>query len=627
MIERTPPPVPRDEQAGEAELFGLLAACAETVVNSSDAKAFLDWIAEAGPAHAPRFAAAIDPRTGPPGLVFRAIGVSIYNAMPLPGAGFRPRPIPTPGRNEPCSCGSGHKYKHCCLPLAGILDLRDYNMLRHVLDALPKKVFLALPESAVDVIAVYDAAHQWHDEGDAERAAALLEPWFAADRELKAKLEPLFDQLMDSYLAIGQERKRERLLREVIARGDRGLRSAAMQRRATMLADRGRTEDAWAAFREAQREDPDNPSLAALEVTLLVSHGETEQARERARFWIARLERSRDPELADLIAFLRQVAADPAAAMAQVSRDMNPDLDRLARLLGAAPAIEPRYTIERSEIEGALKADKGLATIEERWRSIFPQTKPSLTATQHGFTGMWDNAQPWLDFLEQNALAWQSFDVLDDLAMAVDALPSLGTDAAGLEPLIERGVALLKANLNAAGKVSVGLPWGCLENRPALRMLAHLAFRAQYATDPAAGNSRFVELAEWLIALNPNDNHGLREHLAGAYLARAEPGKALALAERYPDDFCGMTLNRILALYRLGRRGDALQTLHTAARDHAVAIKMLLAVDPKEPRASGYGITVGGKDEAWEYRTAHRALWERDGALEWLRDVWRAIRK
>ncbi len=21
-----------------------------------------------------------------------------------------------PGRNEPCSCGSGRKYKHCCLP-------------------------------------------------------------------------------------------------------------------------------------------------------------------------------------------------------------------------------------------------------------------------------------------------------------------------------------------------------------------------------------------------------------------------------------------------------------------------------------------------------------------------------
>lgn len=26
-----------------------------------------------------------------------------------------PQPAPTPGRNEPCYCGSGRKYKHCCL--------------------------------------------------------------------------------------------------------------------------------------------------------------------------------------------------------------------------------------------------------------------------------------------------------------------------------------------------------------------------------------------------------------------------------------------------------------------------------------------------------------------------------
>jgi hypothetical protein len=24
-------------------------------------------------------------------------------------------PLPHPGRNEPCHCGSGKKYKHCCL--------------------------------------------------------------------------------------------------------------------------------------------------------------------------------------------------------------------------------------------------------------------------------------------------------------------------------------------------------------------------------------------------------------------------------------------------------------------------------------------------------------------------------
>ncbi len=63
------------------------------------------------------------------------------------------------------------------------------------------------------------------------------------------------------------------------------------------------------------------------------------------------------------------------------------------------------------------------------------------------------------------------------------------------------------------------------------------------------------------------------------------------------------------------------------AKHHRVAIEMLLAEAPRRPKpAAGFGITVGGKEEAWEYRSAHRTLWERDGALGWLRDAWSEVR-
>ena len=131
-----------------------------------------------------------------------------------------------------------------------------------------------------------------------------------------------------------------------------------------------------------------------------------------------------------------------------------------------------------------------------------------------------------------------------------------------------------------------------------------------------------------MIALNPNDNHGIRESLTRAYLARGWPEKALALTDRYPDDFCGPTLNRILALVRIERRGDALTALRDAARHHRTAIDMLLADAPKQPHSdAGYGITVGSKEEAWEYRAAHRSLWEQDDALDWLGAAWRDVRK
>ena len=43
-----------------------------------------------------------------------ALGRALWNAMPLPRRGFLTEPIPEPGRNDPCPCGSGRKFKHCC---------------------------------------------------------------------------------------------------------------------------------------------------------------------------------------------------------------------------------------------------------------------------------------------------------------------------------------------------------------------------------------------------------------------------------------------------------------------------------------------------------------------------------
>jgi len=38
----------------------------------------------------------------------------LYGITPLPRHGYLRQRLPQPGRNEPCSCGSGRKYKHCC---------------------------------------------------------------------------------------------------------------------------------------------------------------------------------------------------------------------------------------------------------------------------------------------------------------------------------------------------------------------------------------------------------------------------------------------------------------------------------------------------------------------------------
>jgi hypothetical protein len=612
-----------EDVAVERELDFLLAACARTLVKSANPAAFLDWIAGAGPQLAPGMAVAVDPRVGTPALFFRTLGVGIYNAMPLPVAGFRTRSLPKPGRNEPCHCGSGRKFKQCCLALGEAPDFRQFNLLRYVLDALPKAAFASLPGSGADALMVADTAAQWRDAGGHNRAIALLEPWFTGDHKLPGRLEPLFDLLMDCYLELGKSKKRKHLVGKMLARGERQLRAAALRRQVTMLADQGEHAAAWTVLHQAQREDTENPALAMLEITLLMSQGDTGQMRERAAFWLARLRHRRDID-PGYLALLQDVAENPAAAFAGLYQAMHPALGHLAALFDKVLAQAParHYRVESTDAGNYLLPADALAAVETTWHMRFTPIKPALIATQHEDAGVWEEAERWLRFLEQQPLAWHSLDVLDDLVMAVDALPGSGSDQDLLKALLRRGLELLEFNLAAAGAERQILPWPFMENRPALRLLAHQAWLLleQDVQDPA-----FIQAAERLLTLNPDDNHGVRLPLSRAWLEHGEPDKVLALAARYPDDLCELCLNRLLALYWLGRRGEALTLLNGEAARHHVALDMLLAERPRQPRVSERSITVGGKDEAWLYRSEHRHLWERQGALDWLAQAWRQV--
>ena len=609
-----------DEAEGSLEvLHTLLGACARQLVADGDARAFSDWFVTAVPRLAPGLIAqAIEPDQ-----FARVLARAIYSITPLPTNAYAPRRLPAPGRNEACFCGSGRKYKHCCERLDAHHPFADVNMLRYVLDAVPVARFAELPGSRAGLDAVAHAAMEWEREGAAARAIALLEPWFAGDGPLDGRLSHVFDLLMNLYLDARKEKKRQALIESALRRGDRAVQSTAWQRRAVMFADQGRHDEAMEAFRRAQLLAPDDPSLGMLEVSVLTGAGKLELARERARFWLARARRA-DPPLSDeMFEILREAAADPAQAMLGVGRQREPDLGRIIDLFAAAPVAAQCYALDRSE-DGTVELCPlpELAAAEARWREVFPQSKPPLTMLGTGDAGAFDDAAPWLDLLQAQPLLWQSFDVLDDLAMAVNALDVLGAERRIEAPLLERAIALLRLALRDDAQAQ--LPWMCLANRPASRCVAA---RLQMAL--AAGeSSRALELAEWLVLrLNPTDNHGMRGALARLYLAANRADQAIALAERYPDDLAEMALNRVLALYMGGRRGEALTAFADAARSHPAAVKMLLATNPRQPRSDGaYGIEVGGNEEAWQYREQHLHLWDDCGALEWARQAKRALR-
>lgn len=164
------------------------------------------------------------------------------------------------------------------------------------------------------------------------------------------------------------------------------------------------------------------------------------------------------------------------------------------------------------------------------------------------------------------------------------------------------------------------LEWGWLENRPFLRCLHGLAVACWEAGEVEQPLGLYREL----LALNPNDNQGVRVVAVEALFELGRPGEVLALFERYPDDIMPeLTYGRALALFSLGRRDEADRALRKAVAGSPLVAKELLKTKHRRPRSRFPGtVTVGGPDEAYDYWEHHGKFWQQTvGAPEWLRAV------
>lgn len=614
----------------ELQLEALLSLAGRQAVSTPSPEAFTQWFKSVVPTVMPALLQQIPPETEEIDRFLRFAALNLLADLPMPGHGLQAVGQAKQGRNDPCACGSGQKYKQCCGSISMPPLFGNLNLLRYVLDAYPKSRLGEVSTSKASIDAVADTAYQWLEAGDAARAGALLEPYFTGAGPLTGRVAPLFNLLMDTWLQLGRNTKRERLIDAILQRGDRTLKSDALQRRTTMLADRGDYAGAWRSFKQASELNPNDPALSFLEVTTLMAEGRVGEAQSRAQWWAAFLAKQRDPQLADLVERLRDMAKDPHAGMMGVATSANADLQRLHDLFLAAPAptVQHRFDVFMEEDEhrsahavaSEFVPDADLAKLEKRWRKVFRQAKPSLTTLQNGVVEVWDNAPEWLDLLQKYPHLWFSFDVLDDLVMAVDTVAWAGVEQRLLVPMAERAAEQLRMTLESRSSGPVACPWAVLSNRPILRPIAHLA----YVCKEAGNWQRFMELAHWLVfELNPNDNHGFRDDLSCAYVRFERWTDVLVLNDRYPDDMQpAMTLNTVLATFAMGDITKAQKLIKLAKKNHPVALKMLLEAAPKPVKPDGgYGIAVGGKYEAWLYVSKMREFWDRHKALDWARVV------
>jgi tetratricopeptide (TPR) repeat protein len=572
----------------------------------------------------PLLAGMFEPHAPPAALraMSRVLARAVADHVPRPSLGYATRKAPRPGRSDACDCGSGRKYTHCCASLEGVIPLESANLLGYVLDRLPRTRWAELAGSAIDPQRVAAAAMELVDEGGFTDVIALLEPWFRAGSPIPATHAEMLDALLEAYTAHGNPRKKQRLLEAALARGDHTIRSVAWQRLAMMAADEGDFETAWQHFTTAQREHPDSDSLAQLEVVLLIARGDTAQAKERARFWIARLARLNDAGHDPLIGFLRQVVEQGEAALLGPASLDWPELTTLRHMVEHMPAPADLHHLAggNDESAGHIKPEAGLRRLLVRWTKAFPQAHPGLAAMGLAEHPAWLDTTSWIGCLQQHPLLWQSFDVLDDLVLALAAVPVPGVQQVLAEPLLERAELLFARLVAKHNPALKPIEWAWHENRPALRLLAQ-----RIVTDLEAPSDATVARMERMLALNPNDNHGFRNDLMAAWLRRGRFEQAEQLASRYEGD-AELGFGRALALWAMNRPDEAHAQLRQAHARLPRVLPMLLAKRPRKPRLEPGIVTLGGADQAWLIREQQRPAWEAvPGALDWLRDAGRRL--
>lgn len=161
------------------------------------------------------------------------------------------------------------------------------------------------------------------------------------------------------------------------------------------------------------------------------------------------------------------------------------------------------------------------------------------------------------------------------------------------------------------------LPWHFTDNRPFLLLLGERAT----AIDSMHGPQRAIPFYEELLALNPNDNQGIRAFLATAYLKTGRLEDLLRLDANYSDDMMTeLWAGTILALYKLGRLDEARARIKTMEKRGAHIFAEILRNDHPQPELTPGRVMVGGDDEAWYYWRNQGTFWSAArGAREFLR--------
>jgi len=476
-----------------------------------------------------------------------------------------------------------------------------------------KQAWLHLPHMALGIIA---STWMREDEDMANRALMMLEPIFRQDdAKLDHRDETALDAMFELCDLLDKPRKKSALIRRFMAHPNKVLQATALHRQCCILGDQGKNDEAWACFQQAQRLDPNNPALSHLELLLLMQQGKVDQMQQRGKYWLKRLNgMNRSGELDELIDMIQGMISDTSSTMGALHDQLTPGVGHLVTWLQQA-IKKPPEAMEKMHIFDdccqIVPKNRASAKLLGQWNDLICQNEE-----------MWEQPNPWLEMLEKHPELAGSIVVIGDLIQSVYQLDG-PNPVITFQPLIM--LAMLQVKSLIPMQPEQPLVWAIMENRPALRVIGFLADTMENLNEDKTA----LEMREWLLRLNPNDNQGMRSEVVNTYLRLGCNDDTVALCAHYPEDFdVSINFGHALALFRLGKEHAANKRLIEAITHSPRIPDALQRKRMKEPTNlyPGY-ISIGSEGEAWNYRECARAIWaSTPGALDWLKRIAKVVK-
>ncbi|HMO26893.1 MAG TPA: tetratricopeptide repeat protein [Tepidisphaeraceae bacterium] len=218
------------------------------------------------------------------------------------------------------------------------------------------------------------------------------------------------------------------------------------------------------------------------------------------------------------------------------------------------------------------------------------------------------------------ALCRRALEIYPDCADAIIQLAEI--ESVYVRDVIEAGRRAVEAGRRDLGpqyfRQNRGVFWLDVDTRPFMRAMAMLADALRQWGQPE-GINEAIAIYEEMLQLNPNDNQGVRDPLAGCYLQARRYDAAADLLERYEGD--GMAVPRwarVLLAYVTQPMSTAVKLLKLA-REQNPHVEQYLTGQKRRPRARSDYYSLGEESEAifcvdtlWEAWKKHPA------ARQWL---------